>query len=299
MSKKPVPLQPDVRVLNHFHDPVYPAPSWSNAGYGIFYSALVWAQEDNQSSSEYGTTYSWVAARNSFYNALITGSESEYATTFRALGQVMHLVSDMAVPAHVRNDNHLYYLRWARDNYEDFTTGQYDEEIKKTPSLYDNSYPVSPTVFSRAVTSTSYPATISALFDQDACVNSSVSGCNPDSLWTQDAGLAEFTNANFMSRDTFANYTYPASNTDLTITPKWHDRAPVVARDNKIDYPAYIERVVPNGPSYKLAAMNYFRFWGRDIYLLMQLCIASPEITQKLYVCGCLVSATSRGAARR
>jgi hypothetical protein len=50
----------------------------------------------------------WDNARKYFYSALTSPGkairEDSYAKTFQAVGQVMHLLQDMAVPAHVRND---------------------------------------------------------------------------------------------------------------------------------------------------------------------------------------------------
>jgi antitoxin component YwqK of YwqJK toxin-antitoxin module len=37
-----------------------------------------------------------------------TGNVSEYGKTWRAVGETMHLMADMTVPAHVRNDSHPY-----------------------------------------------------------------------------------------------------------------------------------------------------------------------------------------------
>ena len=57
----------------------------------------------------------WTDARRYFYQALITplptDRNTNFELTFRAVGQVLHLLEDMAVPAHVRNDfqSHLRY----------------------------------------------------------------------------------------------------------------------------------------------------------------------------------------------
>ncbi|MCJ7603099.1 MAG: hypothetical protein MUO63_16570, partial [Desulfobulbaceae bacterium] len=91
------------RFFNHFHDPLEP---WENAGLSWLpgirsASCLIWAQ--NYAPLEEDTNQEeWFQARRSFYEALTTGSTEKYATTFKVLGRLMHLVSDMAVPAHVR-----------------------------------------------------------------------------------------------------------------------------------------------------------------------------------------------------
>jgi len=251
---------PDRRALNHFHDPTYPASQWNKAGFGLNDSALVWAQESTQSilgsSQMAGGTYSWFTARASFYNALTNGSEAEFAKTFRSLGQVMHIISDMAVPAHVRADPHLAYIQKTRDPYEDYTAA------KLKDADYQNSHPVTQAIFTRAVASVLAPAPISALWDQDVCNNSRDSAqtnCAPDALWSKDAGLAEFTNANFLSRDSYSQYAHPNfADHGLLYEINWHNRPPVTAEDNKIDSPAYIWRLVNGQRKYRLAAANYF-----------------------------------------
>lgn len=226
-----------IRYLSHFHDPLR---SWDQAGLWGNDSALVWAQRSDQSM--FGT-YSWVTARDSFYQALTTGSEAEFATTFRSLGQVMHLISDMAVPAHVRNDPHPF-----SDPYEDWTT------VNQKVLPYENYYPVKLTSFSNPAPSATAPLPISPLWDKDI-----YDGSNPDELWSLDAGLAEFTNANFLSHDTFGEYPHPNfADPGLLYEVKWHDRPTIVAEDNNVDSPAYIWRLVGGQQKYRLAAANYF-----------------------------------------
>jgi len=135
---------PQMRYLRHFHDPL---KAWDSAGAEIwpyqFSSTLVWAQSQ---SSILSGDYSWSAAREHYYQALIPQYESEFALTFLTLGHLMHLVADMAVPAHVRNDVHPLgdlYEKWATihcdpDKPADFSCNfNYPDEPAKrlTPSL--------------------------------------------------------------------------------------------------------------------------------------------------------------------
>lgn len=91
------------RSVNHFLDPV------TNKGLLIGQSALVWATlpvgEQNLTPIS-----SWNDVRAYYYKALTSINDSvreEYfALTFQGLGQVMHLVQDMSIPAHARNDMH-------------------------------------------------------------------------------------------------------------------------------------------------------------------------------------------------
>ena len=98
------------RSMNHFHSPIdniglsqgekciLPFVCFQLEGE----SALAWARGDSGKNE-----YSWAEAR--YHYRLAFESESaadrdrELAHTFRSLGQIMHLVQDMAVPAHTRN----------------------------------------------------------------------------------------------------------------------------------------------------------------------------------------------------
>ncbi|MFQ5658010.1 MAG: hypothetical protein ACE5G5_10745, partial [Candidatus Methylomirabilales bacterium] len=104
--------QPLRRAANHFH---YPLREWDRAlltdppgSLFASQSSVLWAQNRTQTP---GGTWSWIRARREFLDALTKGTvkerEDAYANTFRALGQVLHLVADASVPAHARNDSHL------------------------------------------------------------------------------------------------------------------------------------------------------------------------------------------------
>lgn len=99
------------RWINHFHDPVQP---WNTAGLWIpgSSSSVIWAQlargAQNSLPTLFTGAYSWHDAR-AYYREALTGAtavvrEEALSKTFRALGQVMHLVADVAVPNHSRND---------------------------------------------------------------------------------------------------------------------------------------------------------------------------------------------------
>lgn len=80
---------PVLRVVNHFYDPVY--------GIGINDSrtALDWALGDIPENE-----YSWQKAI-SYY------AEGDENKAFLALGRILHLIEDMSVPDHTRNDPHI------------------------------------------------------------------------------------------------------------------------------------------------------------------------------------------------
>jgi hypothetical protein len=130
---------PPCRAANHFHNP---SLLWENAGLSDHYfpvdifcifgdykplalpSNLTWATGFfSRSPDSLNTkiieenTYDWASAREYFY-IYLTGKdfkenlvvedalsqEAYLAKSMQALGQVVHLLQDMAVPAHVRND---------------------------------------------------------------------------------------------------------------------------------------------------------------------------------------------------
>jgi len=237
---------PRPRTLNHFHDPLKP---WGQAGLPFNQSALLWAQEPFQHVVLKGGSYSWVTARLSFYDAIINNGEVQYALAFQSLGQVMHLVSDMAVPAHVRSDTHPISRP-----YENYVTDHIDAwKLDHLNSSYVP-YNVNKSIFNNAVYSSLAPVPISALWDKNV-----YTGGDPDELWNYGVGLAEFTNANFLSRDTFHDYPNPdLSGQGVQYDIAWHDRTPVLAEDNAYDTPAYAYRVVNGDRKYRLGAMNYF-----------------------------------------
>ena len=95
---------PFLRSFHHFHNPLLP---WNEAGFNYWpwtgASSIDWAAYELTANQ-----WSWQWGRQYFLEAL-TGQtqqlrEARYADTFRALGQVMHLIADSSVPEHVRND---------------------------------------------------------------------------------------------------------------------------------------------------------------------------------------------------
>ena len=114
---------PYIRSVNHFHNPL--ETDISKAGFsgiwgtGIFSgeSSILWSQEPSGEQSS-GGHYSWHDVRDYFYAALTatdnTTRESNFAETFRGLGQLLHLIEDLSVPEHARDDGHYFpaYEEW-------------------------------------------------------------------------------------------------------------------------------------------------------------------------------------------
>lgn len=116
-----------LRSRHHFHNPLLP---WDQAGLNatsvcppFFLSgeaSIRWAQDSNQGLSGQAT---WNDARKSLLKALTLPSKADrdaaFARTFQILGQQMHLIADLAAPAHTRNDAHCPspdgFEAWASD----------------------------------------------------------------------------------------------------------------------------------------------------------------------------------------
>jgi len=237
--------------LNHFHDPLQ---EWDEAGLDIPIipqsdSSLTYAQLQL-------APYSWQKARTAYFNALRTGSEEEYAALFLTMGHLMHLVSDSAVPAHVRNDPHpidpddpllsaipqlLWPESWLSDPYEEWANENFDQ-------INFTGVPVDGAIFSNFVQSGAgyqlSPIPVTALWDQDRYTLE-----NPDPEMTKDPdsqfhniGLAEYTNANFFSINTMLftqEYPHPTRE-DVTTDIDWLNPEMHVAEDGKTDYRPYL-----------------------------------------------------------
>ena len=194
------------RNNRHFHNPL---ESWDNAGlHTILFrapSSIVWAQNPNQAP---GGKWSWQDARDYFYKGLTTTSKAEresfFAKTFRALGQLMHLIHDASVPAHVRDDIHViyHYENWVED-LRNNEPGTFSTWISN-PKSYDKSIlnlPPNPLA----------PIPIAKIIDADQYTRD-----NLDITATASAGigLAEYSNGNFLSEDTRFDESFPFPNWD-------------------------------------------------------------------------------------
>ena len=108
----PYLYMPYLRSVNHYHNPLTDE-GFSGIFGGVFLSgmsAIDWATRPMGTQTP-GGYFSWADARNYYYLALTsydgTGREGHLADTFRGLGQLMHLVQDMSVPEHTRDDGHV------------------------------------------------------------------------------------------------------------------------------------------------------------------------------------------------
>ncbi len=131
-------------ALCHFYDPTQPQGkryltdqqsmvkvlSQYNSEYknpGI--DAVQWAFHGDQYGTVFDQQYSWDQGKSSLKKALESPDPNNvnYGKAWRSLGETMHLMADMTVPAHVRNDGHAAALN-DPDPYESSTTWQLGTE---------------------------------------------------------------------------------------------------------------------------------------------------------------------------
>lgn len=176
----------EARSLNHFLNPI------TNKGLSLNYSALEWA-----TLTAGKQTFSWDDVRSYYYNALTstdkTTRELNFAKTFKGVGQIMHLVQDMSVPPHTRGDKHPSFWFIGGDDYELWFL---KPKVPPLSSYSINYFTTTATTF----------FLIPQLFD-----TGQYDGTNPSITTSSNSiGLAEYTNANFLSSDTiFKDFAYP------------------------------------------------------------------------------------------
>jgi hypothetical protein len=219
------------RWLNHFHDPTKP---WNVAGLmGERVSSALWAQQEFQDAFN---TWSWPQART-YYLEGVTATEpalreKSLAKSFRALGQVLHLLADAAVPAHTRNDLHPF-----GEPYELYCKNNMNNIPLTAPSI-------GTTITTRSLVPGLTP--ISNFWD-----TAPAAGENPN-----PEGLAEYTNRNFLSTDTvFKGYPYPAL-ADSDALPLWLEES---TYNGSPDYRLYLSGSTTDGKTINhLADTGYF-----------------------------------------
>src|SRR5216683_358814 len=234
---------PGLRVFNHFHNPLLPP---QDAGLRTTFlgltiatgqSSVLWLQNPAQATypvtllgfpfASGGEDRPWQRARREYLQALMgetTGERDQaFRETFLGLGHVMHLIQDATVPAHVRNDPHpTKTFRLGQpdevripidsDPYEDWVMHTLRLRRSLFDELADGTPPggmpdLSAFNFSDApVAGATLP--ITRLIDTGTYRNAS----NPAGLAdTALVGIAEYTNGNYLSKDTvFQRFAHPA-----------------------------------------------------------------------------------------
>jgi len=196
--------------------------------------------------------YSWEEAKDSYYAAL-TGTteedrEENFILMYESLGRVLHLIEDMGVPAHTRNDifGHLDFtevedwwnpISWAGNLYEYHVKDVLRNNKTYIVNLCEENGLTNP-VFEK----------VEDYWDTEA-----YDGTNPE--WTmpvdgsEQAGLAEYCNANFLSECAmFTNhlslddehyFPYPSETSlcSLDFVPRI-----VTAEDGELDTVLYLDK---------------------------------------------------------
>jgi hypothetical protein len=219
---------PQCRASNHFHNPLKSwgeagmsdQPSWLDIVCGVWkpwYSNVTWATGYKSPSGTKATfnppsgffVFNWDKARAHYHKALTaagqTERETDFALTFETLGHIMHLLGDVSVPSHVRNDfrSHLIsdglLFTWVYQPYERY--------VKKNAALIRNV----------TLTPEDFPSAerLTAFWDGDIYMNLVSEPSISNAL-----GLAESTNSSYFSYLTIPNnnptlehtFPYPAIN---------------------------------------------------------------------------------------
>lgn len=222
------------RFFNHFHDPLYQADGsgrgpWAQAGVAFLgrqhESSIHWMQRMHQTFRAGGGDWSWQDARGYFRTALTAPApgarEQAFADTFRALGQIMHLVVDASVPEHVRNDKHPGIIY---DNYEHWVEKQHDgfradgspdpNELATFIATYLSApfpFEFDTAILQQPTNDPVAKVSVARLIDTDSYL-----GIAPNVTLGTAIGIAEIANANFFSEDT-GDRTYPFPNLDRLI----------------------------------------------------------------------------------
>ena len=196
------------RASNHFHNPLLPwgqsymtdQPGWIDEAcldWKPWFSNITWATRflappPDGAKTTFGLykTYDWDTARQVYYRA-ITNTDKFYrdmafTDTFVTLGHIIHLLQDMSVPAHTRNDfqSHLFI-----NNNNPFDRYQPFEKYVE----------INPTLVATANPAGNFPSFTNTRLT-DFWDTNQYTGSNPST--GANIGLAEFSNANY-----FSNYT--------------------------------------------------------------------------------------------
>ena len=202
----------------HFHNPL---KEWVDAGLsdvhvGASGSSILWAQNSPIQafiSKDEKKVRTWYVAREYYYKGLIENTDMDLRSTyfsemFKTLGNQVHLIQDMAVPDHVRNDSHVlnslfFGLLKKKNNSFRCIEGWADcnYNIGKIETIASGAIPT-PLIDFSTPSDPVCPVPIAFLSDtkQYKISQTPLSGLNQ--------GLAEYTNANFFSEDTIFTEEY-------------------------------------------------------------------------------------------
>ncbi|MEM2983162.1 MAG: hypothetical protein QXH17_08375, partial [Candidatus Bathyarchaeia archaeon] len=265
----------DLRSDNHFHKATVQKENWGEAGLNDMRrgeSSILWAQDFYGTQSRYTEgNWSWQRTRDYYYKALTSQSDTEwqgnFARTFKGLGHQMHLVQDVAVPAHARNDAHpresiLIINKMGNLGLETWADEEENEEYIKQYASNPRRPVVDLNVHFSYGGKELVP--IAQLIDSDY-----YDGTNPDISLI--GGIAEYANANFFSENTiFATekykkghrhyFPYPRrSSTDIDDYENGVKIPEIsVAEDGGMDITLYLTKDKDGEKGYRLVRGSYF-----------------------------------------
>ncbi len=251
-----------LRFANHFHQPL--RSPWSQAGLNDVFSGQssgIWAQTLNQSTFSGSGSWSWQETRDRFYRGLTssnkTDRESFLAQTFRGLGHQMHLIQDASSVPHTRNEAHpASFWTWTIEQwglqFQSTNPTRFAAILGQTPIMPNSQLlnlspePGALIPISKFLDANQYngsnPGATTSLFN-----GTNASG-QPALL--SPFGLSEYTNANFVHRNTLFTDTLPqdhkwwspyprrsSTNIDTEIVPEV-----LTAEDGITDQVVYIKK---------------------------------------------------------
>ncbi len=221
MMKGAVQEDDPPRWINHFYDPVH-KEGWTGEHFGDLsekegyetgadmapkpaIASVDWA-ENQEYQAAYGRQY----GNRTWQKAVKSYIDGDKETAFLALGDILHLIEDLSVPAHTRNDSHPGIDGDPGSPYEDYA--------KKMTNFYEKEVTV-----------------VGGLIKENKAI--------PNFQKLSDAfnSLADYSNKNFFSEDTIDNEDFMEPNLgklDTEIKYVNGDKTLFLKRGN--DYLAYL-----------------------------------------------------------
>ncbi|MGA2092171.1 MAG: hypothetical protein ABSH16_02025, partial [Sedimentisphaerales bacterium] len=180
---------------NHTDHPDWTSPFWSS-WLPLGQSALNWVVLGTALQEPFTNNEKWANARSMFYESLKNHSknvrDANLAETFLKLGCILHMLEDMGVPAHTRNDflyahyRSVYKWDW-KNPLENWAEKQVAANNSNIPSAWLTDWTPQAKVFDK----------VSKYWDSGLYTGQYV-GAIPTSTW----GLSEQTNYQFLSMST-------------------------------------------------------------------------------------------------
>ncbi|MFA5175273.1 MAG: hypothetical protein WC430_02495, partial [Patescibacteria group bacterium] len=111
------------RWMNHFYDPVHEK--------GLVFSGVTYTSAKNWANSPFTQT-NYALGDKSWQRALDDIKKGDRKNAFKELGHTLHLIADMSVPAHTRNDVHAV----PKDSFEEFVKNNWNSIAKNLKANY-------------------------------------------------------------------------------------------------------------------------------------------------------------------